>query len=273
MVKNIFHNHRLLPSIFKSYFCQDQGLAGPEPGLFLITFFCCSQYELRTAQLTFILIKFRKEKLPVFKAKGSICKCSPLKIYYPHHFLRSCPPITVPLTHCTLFPLGLALCFFCLDYPTHLFHFEKVQWLFVCVQSCPTLCEPMDCSPPGSSVNGVFQARIVVWFIISFSRGSSQTRNWSNLCLLHWQADSLPLHQKFFMSQETFYVLSPMKMPPSLKFTLFVLLDCIDCHNIHLHHYIGTPSHDLSLYLCLCIPSYIAHCIAGNWFSKMYPSP
>ena len=41
-------------------------------------------------------------------------------------------------------------------------------------QSCPTLCYPMDCSPPGSSVHGILQARILEWVAISFSRGSSQ---------------------------------------------------------------------------------------------------
>ena len=37
-------------------------------------------------------------------------------------------------------------------------------------QSCPTLCDPMDCSPPGSSVHGIFQARILEWVAIAFSR-------------------------------------------------------------------------------------------------------
>ena len=36
-------------------------------------------------------------------------------------------------------------------------------------QSCPTLCDPLDCSPPGSSVHGVLQARILEWVPISFS--------------------------------------------------------------------------------------------------------
>ena len=40
-------------------------------------------------------------------------------------------------------------------------------------QSCPTLCNLMDCSPPGSSVRGILQARILEWDAISFSRGSS----------------------------------------------------------------------------------------------------
>ena len=44
-------------------------------------------------------------------------------------------------------------------------------------QSCPTLCEPMDCSPPGSSDHGILQARILEWVAISFSRGSSWPRD------------------------------------------------------------------------------------------------
>ena len=40
-------------------------------------------------------------------------------------------------------------------------------------QLYPTLCDPMDCSPPGSSVHGILQARILEWVAISFSRGSS----------------------------------------------------------------------------------------------------
>ena len=41
------------------------------------------------------------------------------------------------------------------------------------LQSCPILCDPMDCSPPGSSVHGISQARIMEWVVISFSRVSS----------------------------------------------------------------------------------------------------
>ena len=36
-------------------------------------------------------------------------------------------------------------------------------------QSCPTLCNPMDCSPPGSSVHGIFQARVLEWGAIALS--------------------------------------------------------------------------------------------------------
>ena len=43
-------------------------------------------------------------------------------------------------------------------------------------QSCPTLCDPMDCSLPGSSVHGIFQAIVLEWIAISFSREFSQPR-------------------------------------------------------------------------------------------------
>ena len=44
-------------------------------------------------------------------------------------------------------------------------------------QSCPTLCGPLHCSPPGSSVRSISQARILEWVAISFSRESSQPRD------------------------------------------------------------------------------------------------
>ena len=48
-------------------------------------------------------------------------------------------------------------------------------------QSYPTLCHPMDCSLLGSSVHGIFQARILEWVAISFSTGSSQPRDRSQV--------------------------------------------------------------------------------------------
>ena len=63
-------------------------------------------------------------------------------------------------------------------------------YLCICAkspQSCPTLCDPMDCSPPGSSVRGILQARILEWVAMPFSRGSSQPRDQIYVsCLLHW---------------------------------------------------------------------------------------
>ena len=58
-------------------------------------------------------------------------------------------------------------------------YFKKrlTDWLTEVAQSCPTLCDPMDCSLSGSSVYGIFQARVLEWIAISFSRGCSWPRN------------------------------------------------------------------------------------------------
>ena len=55
---------------------------------------------------------------------------------------------------------------------------SEVAWL------CPTLFDPMDYSLPGSSVHGIFQARVLEWVAISFSRGSSWPRDWTQVFCL-----------------------------------------------------------------------------------------
>ena len=73
-------------------------------------------------------------------------------------------------------------------------HIHCAYVLAKSLQSCPTLCDPMDYSPPGISVRGILQARIMEWVAIPSSRGSSQLRDGTHvLCLLHWRANSLPL--------------------------------------------------------------------------------
>ena len=49
------------------------------------------------------------------------------------------------------------------------------------IQSCPILCDLMDCCPPGSSVHGILQARILEWVAIPSSRGSSRPRDWTQV--------------------------------------------------------------------------------------------
>ena len=60
----------------------------------------------------------------------------------------------------------------------------------MCVQSCLTLCNPMDCSLPGSSVHRIFQARIMEWIAFSYSRESSQPKNQTRVsclsCIGRW---------------------------------------------------------------------------------------
>ena len=63
-------------------------------------------------------------------------------------------------------------------YSCHLFSISSAS-VGVCevTQSCATLCDPMGCSLPGSSVHGILQAIVLEWIAISFSSGSSQPRN------------------------------------------------------------------------------------------------
>ena len=70
------------------------------------------------------------------------------------------------------------------------------------LQSCLTLCDPMDCSLPGSSSHGILQARILEWVGISFSRGSSWTRD---------QIWVSSIASRFFTTE------SPGKPPPTPK--------------------------------------------------------
>ena len=60
-------------------------------------------------------------------------------------------------------------------------------------QSCPTLCNPMDCSPPGSTVHGISQVGVLEWGAISFSRGSFWLRDQTCIFFVFWWVDSFPL--------------------------------------------------------------------------------
>ena len=57
------------------------------------------------------------------------------------------------------------------------FHVNPKESESEVTQLCPTLCNPTDCSLPCSSIHGIFQARVLQWVAISFSRGYSQTRD------------------------------------------------------------------------------------------------
>ena len=61
--------------------------------------------------------------------------------------------------------------------PNERTHYLKGEGEGEVTQSCLTLCNPVDCSPPGFSVHGILQARILEWVTISFSRGSSRPRD------------------------------------------------------------------------------------------------
>ena len=75
-------------------------------------------------------------------------------------------------------------------------------------QSCLSLCYPMDYSPSGSSVHGILQARILEWVAISFSRGSSQSRDWTQVSCIagrfftNW-ATRLEDHWRWYKKRKT----------------------------------------------------------------------
>ena len=81
----------------------------------------------------------------------------------------------------------------------------------VCVlvtQSCPTLCDPIDCSPPGSSVHGDSPGRNTGVSCHSLFQRIFPTQG-SNPCLLHWQVDSLPLSHQGSNTNPNYNEVSP----------------------------------------------------------------
>ena len=77
---------------------------------------------------------------------------TPFKIFFPHRSLHSTVLYSI--------------------------YFIYAKWSEV-TQTCLTLCDPMDSSLPGSFIHGIFQARVLEWVAISFSRESSQPRDWT----------------------------------------------------------------------------------------------
>ena len=74
---------------------------------------------------------------------------------------------------------------------------DQKERLCMCsvAHSCLALCHPMDCSLPASSVHGIFQPRLLEWVSMSYSRGSSQPRDWTRISCVSCigrQVDSLP---------------------------------------------------------------------------------
>ena len=126
------------------------------------------------------------------------------------------------------------------------------------LQSCPSLCDHMDCSPPGSSIHGVLQARILEWVAMPSSR-SSWPSDWTTPCLLyllHWQGSSLPL--------------GPPGKPHAIPLALYkhvLLLWITHTHTrTHTHTYFVVHKWD-------CIISYHPVFINGHFSSPFTPSP
>ena len=85
------------------------------------------------------------------------------------------------ISTCYLFWLEMACVDLFTSCPVCVVYAMKVKVLVA--QLCPTLFDPMDCSPPDSIVHGILQARILEWIVISVSRLSSQSRDWTQICI------------------------------------------------------------------------------------------
>ena len=117
----------------------------------------CLRLPFLPSELISRLVKYW-ESLAYGDLEAEECNVSSLEAVHP---CRQAPSQPHPLT-----PFNSSLC--CAVC-------AKSLWL------CPTLCDPMDCSQPGSSVHGIFQARILEWVAMPFSRGSSWPMDWTRV--------------------------------------------------------------------------------------------
>ena len=107
------------------------------------------------------------------------------------------------------------------------YHYESESEV---AQSCPTRCNPMDYSLPGSSVLGIFQARVLEWVAISFSRGSSWPRDRTRVSeppgkQLPWNHLPLYLSQFYFAPFPFLSCFLPNALSGLLIFPSIHLLD------------------------------------------------
>ena len=130
---------------------------------------------------------------------------------------KECGAIRIELVNCAI-QIFYNLSWFHLLIPMVNFLLEPWSFYFPLVwasymrakllQSCLTFCDPIGCSLPGSSIHGILQARILEWFAMPSSRGSSQPKDWTWVSSA-LQADSLPLsHRRNFPSEFCQFLLS-----------------------------------------------------------------
>ena len=91
---------------------------------------------------------------------------------------------------------------------THSLHLCKVT------QLCLTLWDPMDCSPPGSSIHGILQAGILEWAAMPSSRGSSQPRDWTHISHFCCTAGRFFTAEPPGKSIPTLQILATIELPP-----------------------------------------------------------
>ena len=125
----------------------------------------------------------------------------------------------------------------------------KTKWS---VQSCPTLHDPMDCSLPRSSIHGIFQARVLEWIAISFSRGPFQPRDRTQVSCIVGRCFTVWATREVLIMYSSFQLLSHVQlfatpMNPSTP-GLPVHYHLLELTQTHIH-WVGDaiqPSHPLS---------------------------
>ena len=119
-------------------------------------------------------LKERSQKLPISFMVLFLCPRQSHDRSYLQGKLRGFPPVglvrmpALPLNGCETLGKLLHLCAYFLVFKVEVSEAPE-KWNLV-TQSCPTLCNPVDYSPPSSSVHGIHQARILEWIAISFSK-------------------------------------------------------------------------------------------------------
>ena len=103
---------------------------------------------------------------------------------------------------------------------------------YLCAQSCLTLCDPIDCSPPSSSVHGILQARILEWVAIPFSRVSSQPTDWTQVSCIAGRFFTIWATRKAHLCANGTQIMAHIKNSPELQSPRSRCL---------LHHSLGFP--------------------------------
>ena len=136
----------------------------------------------------------------------------------------------------------------------------KVKSASEVAQSCPTLSDPMDCSPPGSSVHGVFQARVLEWGAIAFSDINDSIAYFSLSSLYH-HLESLPYFWRKILLDAEFQSVFffPSWISSAFPLTLVRYLRILPIRDPH----IGLLSHQTSLELSEPFFEKIINCLTS----------
>ena len=135
------------------------------------------------------------------------------------------------------------------------FHFllqcMKVKSESEVAQLCPTLSDPIDCSLPGSSVHGIFQARVLEWIAISFSRRSSQPRDRTQVSwkqtLYHLSHQGSPKYKfRLYLTRENYVaeLIDKWTSLLSLVFWFLLLVNLISYNDLRKFTFVLFSSND-----------------------------